>query len=428
MKLVDIIKTANGNLMRSKGRSILTILAVFVGTFTIIATSGIRTGVNQYIDVQIAAAGGEGWMQIIPQATMQGMGMGLDGPQEWIPEETGTEMRMFTEEDFANILAIDGIQSVTGHRSTPAEYIASDKTDKKFLISLAVMPTDRINIDIATGRMIDVNSDVAELVLPPGHAEALGFESDEASVGQTVRIGVINQVTRDIIEIEAVVAGVMNVSIINLGDSWINEALADKVVDAVMDGMPQAFRDRIFVVAAEFNPDLGDDEVQRIRDELEELGFIGMTIEDQAGMMQSFFDAILVVFTIFGGIALLAASIGIVNTLYMAVQERTREIGLMKAMGLGKGKIFSMFSMEAIALGFWGAALGIGVAMIARAILNPLASRTFLEDLPGFSLLEFNVSELAVLVLVVMSIAFIAGTFPARRAAKKDPIEALRYE
>jgi putative ABC transport system permease protein len=145
-------------------------------------------------------------------------------------------------------------------------------------------------------------------------------------------------------------------------------------------------------------------------------------------MIKSFFDAIILVFTIFGGIALLAASIGIINTLFMAVQERTREIGLMKAMGLGKGKIFLMFSIEAISLGFWGSAIGVGVAYLAKAIINPIAADTFLKDLPGFHLMEFDILTLAWLILLVMAIAFLAGSLPARRAAKKDPIEALRYE
>jgi putative ABC transport system permease protein len=153
-----------------------------------------------------------------------------------------------------------------------------------------------------------------------------------------------------------------------------------------------------------------------------------MTVDDQVGMVKNFFDAIITVFTIFGGIALLAASIGIINTLFMSVQERTREIGLMKAMGLSRGKIFTMFSFEAIMLGFWGSVVGISVAYIAGTIANRVAIETFLSDLPGFTLVVFDITNLIVIVLVVMTIAFLAGTLPARRAANKDPIEALRYE
>lgn len=145
-------------------------------------------------------------------------------------------------------------------------------------------------------------------------------------------------------------------------------------------------------------------------------------------MVQSVFSAITVVLTIFGVIALVAASIGIINTLFMAVQERTREIGLMKAMGLGKGKIRLMFSVEAIALGFWGSAVGVGLAFVARAILNRVAVNTFLKNLPGFTLIQLHWSALIVIALIVMAIAFLAGALPARRASKLNPIDALRYE
>jgi putative ABC transport system permease protein len=213
-----------------------------------------------------------------------------------------------------------------------------------------------------------------------------------------------------------------------LGRSWVNKALQNDIVDVLYTGMPDSYKNMTMFATAEWDMDLGDKGLSKIKDDLDKLGYVGTTVEDQVGMVKSFFDAIILVFTIFGGIALLAASIGIINTLFMAVQERTREIGLMKAMGLGRGKIFLTFSIEAISLGFWGSALGVGVAYLAKTIINPIASHTFLKDLPGFKLMDFDFALLAMLVGLVMVIAFLAGTLPARRAAKKDPIEALRYE
>ena len=145
-------------------------------------------------------------------------------------------------------------------------------------------------------------------------------------------------------------------------------------------------------------------------------------------MFQSFFDAILVVFNIFGGIALVAASIGIVNTLFMSVQERTREIGLDKALGMSNGKVFLSFSAEAIMLGFWGSAFGIIVSMIVGNIANKVAVETFLKDFPTFQLTIFEPWTMISIALTIMFIAFLAGTLPARRASKKNPIDALRYE
>jgi putative ABC transport system permease protein len=100
----------------------------------------------------------------------------------------------------------------------------------------------------------------------------------------------------------------------------------------------------------------------------------------------------------------------------------------MKAMGLSSRKIFLLFSVEAILLGFWGSLLGslagIGIGLAA----NQYASSTFLKDLPGFNLTAFSPLSVLVIMLIIMAIAFIAGTVPARRASRKNPIEALRYE
>ena len=79
-------------------------------------------------------------------------------------------------------------------------------------------------------------------------------------------------------------------------------------------------------------------------------------------------------------------------------------------------------------LGFWGAALGVGLAYLIKVIINLIAAETFLSGLPGFTLIEFNPVTLTVIVAIVMTIGFLAGTLLARRASKKDPIEALRYE
>ena len=170
--------------------------------------------------------------------------------------------------------------------------------------------------------------------------------------------------------------------------------------------------------------------LNEIRADLKKLGFTAITIDDEVGMIRTFFNVILIVFTIFGAIALIAAAIGIINTLLMSVQERTREIGLEKALGLSKGKIFLSFSIEAIMLGFWGSALGTAVAMILGFIANNIFHQSggFLEKFPTFNLVKFTPESVAALILIVMFIAFIAGTMPARKAAKKDPIEALRYE
>jgi putative ABC transport system permease protein len=155
-----------------------------------------------------------------------------------------------------------------------------------------------------------------------------------------------------------------------------------------------------------------------------------MTVEDIIGTIKTFFDVILTVFKIFGLIALLAAAIGIINTLFMSVQERTREIGLDKALGMSSRHVFISFSLEAISLGFWGSVFGITVSIILGNIVNAAfhAEGGFLEAFPTFNLATYTIKDIISVTILIMTIAFLSGTLPARRASHKNPIDALRYE
>ncbi|MCL1929675.1 ABC transporter permease [Candidatus Saccharibacteria bacterium] len=432
MSLIEVIKSANSNLLRNKGRSLLTILAIFIGTFTIIMTTGINTGVNGYIDKQMNSAGGEGYLEIMPEATMELMAsasMLSSEAQEYNPDKNASDAQVISDDDIAEIKKVDGVKSAKKWHMTSAEYITSVKTDKKYVIELATMPTDTINVDMSAGAMVDIDAEKPQIALADKYVAPLGFDSDESAVGQTVKLAVKNVVTKEIVEIEAVISGVMNPSVIGFGRSWINDSLSQRLSESASEGLPAEYKDRAFLAVAQLEEDYySKEKMQEIKDALKDMGYSAMTVEDEVGMIKSFFDAITIVLTIFGMIALVAASIGIINTLYMAVQERTREIGLMKAMGLGKGKIRTMFSFEAVALGFWGAVLGVAVAYAAKEVTNGLAAQTFLKDLPGFTLIAFNPLNLVYIVLLIMAIAFLAGTLPARKASKLDPIESLRYE
>jgi putative ABC transport system permease protein len=179
---------------------------------------------------------------------------------------------------------------------------------------------------------------------------------------------------------------------------------------------------------AEFKPDLSEEQIDTLKDNLDSKDLKAVTIKDQQKIIFATIDAVVVILNIFGVVALTAASFGIINTLFMAVQERTKEIGLMKAVGMSKGKIFALFSIEATLLGLFGSLLGVGAASILGRIANNIATEGFLKDFEGLTLLSFRWQSITVIVLIITFIAFLAGTLPARKASKLDPIEALRYE
>ena len=79
-------------------------------------------------------------------------------------------------------------------------------------------------------------------------------------------------------------------------------------------------------------------------------------------------------------------------------------------------------------LGFWGSVVGVVLSMIVGTAVSAIAHDTFLKDFPTFQLTIFEPLTMIGIVLIIMSIAFLAGTLPARKASKKNPIDALRYE
>ena len=433
MRFADIVRQANSNLWRNKSRTFLTILAVLIGAFTIMITTGINTGVNDYIDKQVESVGAEDYLQIMPAGVadqVESIMSGSTEVREFKDEDKTAASQSLTDEDLKKISEVDGIKSAKFYTMVTTDYVSNGQKDaKKYQLSASIMPTASMKLDLAAGHDLDMDSDEAQIVIPDKYIKPLGFQSNEDAIGKKIKVGATSQLTQQTDETEMTIVGVQNASVVGMGSAWINDQGGKQVQDITMGGLPDEYRSQSHAIVAQLDSDHVDDQAaKQVKDELDKMGYSSMTLTDTVTMIRTFFDAITAVLTIFGGITLLAAAIGIINTLFMSVQERTREIGLMKAMGLGKGKIFDMFSIEAIALGFWGGLIGLVLAFIAQAIINPLAANTILKGLPGFTLIQFNPLYLVIIILVVMAIAFLSGTVPARRAAAKDPIEALRYE
>ncbi|MDB5183050.1 MAG: transporter permease [Candidatus Saccharibacteria bacterium] len=130
-----------------------------------------------------------------------------------------------------------------------------------------------------------------------------------------------------------------------------------------------------------------------------------------------------------GGIAMAVAAIGVVNTMIMAILERTREIGVMRAVGAKRSTVRSLFTFEASMLGFWGGvfgvAIGFGLTRVANIFVNKqLAS----QGLKAHDIIGLPVWLILAVVGISTLIGLLAGLYPASRAAKLDPVEALRYE
>ena len=435
MKLFDIIKDANQNLLRNKLRSFLTILAIFIGSFSIISTSAIQAGVNNFIDSQVDSYGGDGYLAIVSKDSfdalegLQGsMGSG-SGPVEYDPDKIQTGMSPITEEQLDKLKKIDGIDadSIVEEKNISITYVTSDKTDKKYLIGAEALPPGNVKVDLEAGEQLDLRADEYQILLESKYVDALGFTNDKI-VNSKIKLVVLDEYTHTEKTFEAKVKGIIAPGVVSMGQQYTNNKLADDIYEENTKYYPEEVKSQVFAVAA--NYDYEKYSAQEMKDKLEDIGLSAMTIEDIIGTIKSFFDVILTVFKIFGLIALLAAAIGIINTLFMSVQERTREIGLDKSLGMSSKRVFFSFSLEAIMLGFWGSVVGIVMSMVIGNLANAAfhAPGAFLETFPTFQLVQYTIPDIIGVTVLIMTIAFISGTFPARQAAHKNPIDALRYE
>jgi len=170
-------------------------------------------------------------------------------------------------------------------------------------------------------------------------------------------------------------------------------------------------------------------QVQAVEDSIKKMGFNTFSLLDASQSLRTFFRVLDLFLLIFGSLALAVSSIGIVNTLVMAILERRREIGIMKAIGASDGDVKKLFFAEAGAMGIVGGIAGVALGWAIGRIIN-LGTNVYLrrESLTPDNFWAVPWWLVAVAIGFSFLVSLISGLYPAGRAAKLDPIQALRYE
>jgi putative ABC transport system permease protein len=173
------------------------------------------------------------------------------------------------------------------------------------------------------------------------------------------------------------------------------------------------------------SPSLVDATEAKIKD----LGFGAFSLLDASKSLRIFFSVFDLLLGIFGSLALAVATLGIINTLVMAILERRREIGVLKALGAADSDVKQLFFVEAGVMGLAGGVLGVFFGWLIGQALT-LGTNIYLkrQDLPGVNISSVPWWLIAGAIGFAVLVSLIAGLYPASRAAKLNPVDALRYE
>ncbi|MEK6949964.1 MAG: ABC transporter permease [Nanoarchaeota archaeon] len=393
------------NLRKRKLRSWLTMIGIFIGIAAVVSLISLGQGLQAFFDEQFSALGSDK-LFIQPKA-----GFG--------PPGSSSITNILTKEDFEEVKKIRGISEAT---AAIVENVKVEFKDKIRFHQMISVPTDKgrklfdeiLNLDILQGRELS-KGDKFKAVLGISLIEDDLF-SPNIKVGDKIKIN----------GMDFKVAGNYE-RIGNSGD--------DRLIFITEDAMREIFdvEDRVDVIYARASKGESPKEVaSRIEKELGnfrgmeegEEDFSVQTLED---LVKTIGNVLLILQAVLVGIALISlvvGGIGITNTMYTAVLERTKEIGIMKAIGARNSDITKIFLIESGILGMAGGIIGIALGMGFSKLVEfaiGLTGNTFLKAAFPWYLIAGSL-------LFAFLIGAVSGVLPAIRASKLKPVDALRYE
>ncbi len=171
------------------------------------------------------------------------------------------------------------------------------------------------------------------------------------------------------------------------------------------------------------------EELENVRRQITEMGFTVSALSDTIEEANKIFQAVQIVLSLFGAVALIVSAIGMFNTMTIALLERTQEIGIMKSLGASNKDVWKLFLVESVLIGFLGGISGIIVGLAGGEVSN-FGINKLAHSLGGGAVdLFYTPSEFIMIILVFSTVVgFLTGLYPARRAARLNVLDALRYK
>ena len=396
MRILELIRLAFSRLRTGRLRAALTMLGVIIGVASVVALVGVGQGTTSSITQRLSSLGTN-------LLTISAAGA------------NGGASSTLTNEDAEAIRAIDGVAGVAPESQTQAVVGANGETSTTSIIGTTADYASVRAYDVWQGSFLtDTSVEQGLRVAVLGATTADDLKLDASSIGSQITIGGLPFQLIGILQPKGG-AGFQDPD----DQVMVPIGIVSKYFVAGDDvrtiGVSVADQAQMTSVQAEITTLL------RSRHDLAATDDDDFSIFDQSQLLQTA-NAISGTLTLLlGGIAsisLIVGGIGIMNIMLVSVRERTREIGIRKAVGARRRDILAQFLIEALTLSGLGGLIGIGVGLTISALISRVGNITF----------AFSPTTLAVAFLFSLVVGIVFGVWPARQAARLDPISALRYE
>jgi len=396
--VLETFSVAFNNIRNQKLRSYLTLLGIVIGIAAIVSLIGIVQGLQNFIGSELQSLG----MNSIFVEPGSEMGM------------TTAVSRSLKADDLDVIRGVPGVKDATGFWETSATMKFKDQEAEVLLVGMEpdkmFMLEDMGYVEITEGREF-TNTDMFSVGLYSDFAEET-FD-DPIQLRQTVELN----------------GKKFRVIAISKPNTFASSFGASNMVLVTKDVVQKNFdeEDSVKLIVTVNNTSEITDVQEEIEKRLEKKhgskDFYTMTSENLLSGADAILGLVGLVVFVIAGISLLVGGIGIMNTMLMTVMERTREIGIMKAIGASSNLVLSLFLFEAGLIGLIGGILGVVIGALIGLLASVAASYA------GFPFSALPSMELIGGALIFsLVVGMISGWIPANRAAKMDPVEALRFE
>lgn len=420
LQFSDIIRQALSNLRRRPVRNVLTAGGVLIGIVTLVAMVSFGVGVQREVQRNFESIGLEN-LFVRPI---------YDEPDVFDPFAEPAPQTPITPEMVAQIEQLPDVVGVTPELQLPFSIdIALTYGDTSLPIRVTDGNEPEFNFgnepEPLAGSFLDSRA-TAGTVLVKGVADSLLAEGEsyDSLIGEEVVLTV--QLPRG--EMETFTSEIVGVRD-GFGGSIIELGLAEReAILAWWFNEPNFLQTEGYDSLTVQTTDLGA--ITAVSTQIEELGLQTQSLEailnvanQVLGLMQALLGSV-------GGLALLVAALGVANTMMMAIYERTREIGVLKALGASAGEIRALFTVEAAMLGLLGGFFGLIFGTLLGRLVDWIGHRFLIaEGVTGIGQLSVVPWWLALGSLAFAAfIGVVAGLYPAARAARLDPVAALRHE